>query len=538
MSPVEQTPRIGAQDEMTGIDPAFFTTSAEANAKAAKPQEEKKNTLNLPPPSLAHMPMTAYFRPDDPKRLMALLAKKKQLEALSRRDTVMLIVLGSAYPKAQAESSATTIARDFSLVIEQGYSCVAVTEFRMLDPELQRLVLQELFKQQGVDAETGIPAQKKELRDFCTAIIPLLRQTSPEVAEELIGVMEKQDPLQSVWGSLDRLQGTMTQFRQTMQEMLGSVDLRVLSKRIADFAKDWQVPDLPEQFSHLCQLFEDSNISLGSVDKAFREGSISIEDFSEIINTLTVTLDNAVQDLLGQMELATETSVKAAGDSPVAAIQEFRRSILFGQDIVNKKVADTLVGVYQRSEGKTLIKLDPEAYGVVNDSLQRLKDNGEAVVLLPMMFCERQPGELSSADDLQFLQGSYELSNDQTRSNFSIAIRYLYEQVLQKDRKQRAENREQLLKDLREVEKFMEELKEKIKTFYKRLTDVQQKNKLEKIYTAVSMYTQAIAALKTEQTGTKLFAQKSLFTVAWFEDALNTERWKKTVQVLMDTVAA
>lgn len=534
MAPLEPPSRIGAQDETSVINSALSAT--EADPKQASPIEEKTSILNLPPPSLAHMPMTAFFRPDDPQRIAVLLEKKRQLAALSRRDSVMLIVLGAAYPKTQADAFVGNIARDFALTLEQGNSCVAITEFRMLTPELQKSVLVELLKQLGVDAATGISAKQKDLRDFCEAIVPILRQASPELAEQVMAILTKQSPLQSVLGSLDRLQGTLSQFRQTMQDLLGVTDIRGMSKQIAILAKDLNKPELQEQFTQLCQLFDDSQTALTQLDTAFRDGSISVEEFEESVNTLIVTLDNTVQNFLVQLDTLNDTD-KLPGASPAMGIQEIRQSLVQGQDMVNKKVADVVTGVYQRSEGKTVIKLDPEAYGLVNTSLQRLKDQGVAVTLLPMMFCNRQPVELVSAENLDFLKGSYEISNKQTLNNFSISIRYLYEQVLQNDKAQRAENRQQLLKDLREVDKFLAELKEKIKVFYKRLADVQQKNKLEKVYTAVAMYGQVIAALQAEQAGTKPFAQKSLFTVAWFEEALNTERWKKTVQTLMDVTA-
>lgn len=535
MSPVEQTPRIGAQDELTGVDQTLFTTTPDP---AETKPVEKKNTLHLPPPSLAHMPMTAYFRPDDPALIAVLLEQKRQLEALSRRDIAQVVILGLAYSNPGLERNVALIARDFLITLRSGQSFVAETEFRMLAPELQQAVLQEMLVQAGVNETSGFSAQQKDLRAFCETIVPLLRQATPEFREQLLALLAQQDNWQAISGSLERLQSTLSQFSQKMQSVFGASDMRSLSRDISELAVALEKPELKERFMQVCQLLEMTDVALGRLEYEYDSGALTNEDLEENINTLVLVLDTSVQDFLVSFEALTNAPQQTSEiSSSFQLAQDVRFRLVQEQDQVNKKVADLVTAVYERSAGKTVIKLDLEVYGLINLSLQRLKDQGAEVTLLPMMFCERQATAMTETADLDFLKGSYEISNAQTLNNFSIAIRYLYEQVLQKDKAQRLENREQLLKDLREIEKFLVELKEKIKMFYKRLTDIQQKNKLEKVYTAVTLYTQLIAALKAETTEGKPFGQRSVFTVAWFEEALNTERWKKTVQVLMGIMA-
>jgi hypothetical protein len=155
------------------------------------------------------------------------------------------------------------------------------------------------------------------------------------------------------------------------------------------------------------------------------------------------------------------------------------------------------------------------------------------IVKLSSMFCDRENVTIDSAEDLGFLKNSYELSNPQFFNNLNIVIRYIYS-VFHKDLKEREKNKEELLAQLREIDKVLEEAHNKAVEFSKRLENKIQQERLSLFDINITMYRNIVKSLE-KGDGLKFIMGEgeSKGKILWYQKLLDLEDKRRTAQIIL-----
>jgi hypothetical protein len=448
------------------------------------------------------------FVVDDPEYITRHRAAIGFQKKLGSKQFATINVFGFEYPADDLnEEYLREMSSDFIAEIVSGNICETVTVFKNMPAEIQMPVLGFI-----VD---GFSQYDGNLNIFFNRVVEEnnLKGVQLDDLRGRPGLKALNTVLKGIQDNVDRL--------KTIGDSLVQLTAQAFGKRAAVGLAGKVLAGLPEEYAvayeQVNQLLSYSEQRIGKIGKEFSEHKITLEEIGAELSLIVVILDKSMNDYQQKLQAVN--------------VQSFAQALKSDQDQVTGQVATVVRSIYEKSEGAQVVTLSPEAYAVVNNSLRRLGQR-----MLPLtIFCDKDPVILKDVTDLLFItKASYELSKPEKMRDVAISLQYV-SAVFKKDSVLREKKKEELLSDLRQIEKFLEEYKNNVREQFKQISVAKDRSKLILYTVTIAQLKNVVATIAAAIKQGHVLGQDSVHSgLLWVKYLLEEEQWRKNTQIMLE----
>jgi len=467
---------------MAGLDPIKGNEEIKKELdSAAKSNEEKKDAqkkkgIDLPQATNVNAAMldNESFRLQyvDPSKVK----KDFDVDPLLYKDPKNIEIGGRIYQKDQLAAHKEQIYKDILSLWKDNNKKQVVENMKKLDSSLRLYIMEQLFKDSGINSTSFIDTVKAVWNS--PEYVSLYKEYTNsnmidyEDKDKLLQNFQNKNYLNMVLNVVDRINKEAGKLTIAVRKF----DIELISE-VSSVEKS--LGSINKSKRGLAKIGYDAQAAMSIAKKSvYHLKADSKEQEAEELTDVVMALKNIVNSFLNKADNAAKNSSLSENDK--SKLEILKNRLILYKDLINKQIADHINKRYENSG--VCLKLSQEAFNELNLSLDSLK----AAPLSAEKFCLMEMFNFQSVANV--IESNYELSEESVLNKLQ-KVNYRIHEIIQMDTKERNEQRSQLLKEMRELDKFLEKYrKEKVLSLIKRLDKVGEQKVLQRIDTQIIRY--------------------------------------------------